>query len=351
LNPELQTLNTAPMEIKNETLFEATALPLPDTGDRPALVVIVKGTFAIAMDKIHPAAEQVPIAFGDSFYDGQEGGGIRYESDLAPHKPRTDVVLCGSAYAPGNRPCGQVDVGLTVGPVQKRLKVFGKRLWNHAGILSRRFVITEAQPFVAQAIRYSEAFGGIDETTGEYCDHNLSGKGFYALKTKANLAGKPLPQIEDPRYLIKSPADHPPPAGLGFYHRAWLPRARYAGTYDKAWRMVRSPRPPEDFNYRFYNGAHPDLQAEGYLQGNEPVELINLTPEGLMQFALPGVAPLCRVRRIHIKEAETITMNLDTLFIEPDQRRVCLVWRGRAPLTTLTAAGIDRLMIENRMSA
>lgn len=339
------------MEIKNTTLFETAALPLPGPGDRPALVVIVKGTFAFAMDKTEPAADQVPIAYGDSFYDEQEGGGIRYESDLAPHKPRTDVVLCGSAHAPQNQPSRQVDIGLKVGPVQKRLKVFGTRLWNHAGILSRRYLITDAQPFVTQAIRYSDAFGGIDETTGEYCCHNLSGKGFYARTTKANLAGKPLPQIEDPRHLIKSPWDRPPPAGLGFYHRAWLPRARYAGTYDKAWRVQLSPRPPEDFNYRFYNGAHPDLQAEGYLQGNEPVELINLTPEGRMQFALPGVAPLCRVRRIDKQAAETIPMNLDTVFIEPDQRRFCLVWRGRAPLAALTAAGIEQLSIQNRMLA
>ncbi len=320
---------------------------MPGPGHRPVLVVIVKATFGFAMHKTTLAADQVPIACGDSFYDEQEGGGIRYESDLAPFKPKTDVVLCASAHAPGNQPCGVVDVSLSVGPVQKQLKVFGRRLWNHAGVLRRRqYTITRPQSFLVQPIRYSEAFGGIDEATGEYCGHNLSGKGFYAFKSKTNLAGKPLPLIEDPKHLIQSPADHPLPAGLGFYHRAWLPRARYAGTFDKAWRTQHSPRMPEDFNYRFYNGAHPDLQAQGYLSGNEPVTLNNLTPEGRLGFNLPATAPLCRVLRTGKAEEEQIDMHLDTVFIESDRRRLCLVWRGHAPLTALSDAQIKRVVIE-----
>jgi hypothetical protein len=335
------------MEIENTSSFSATVLPMPGPGHRPALVVIVKAAFAFAMGQTEPAAEQVPIAYGDSYYDEQEGGGIRYESDLAAYKPRTDVVLCGSAYAPKNQPSRKVDVKLRLGSVHKHLKVFGKRLWNHAGVLGRRrYVITEAQPFLIQPIRYSEAFGGVDEATGEYCDHNLNGKGFYSTKSKANLAGKPLPLIEDPKHLIDSPADHPDPAGLGFYHRAWLPRARYAGTFDKAWRTGRSPKMPADFSYRFYNGAHPDLQVKGYLAGNELVELDNLTPEGRLHFNLPGITPVCRVMRTGKKEQEIIAMHLDTVFIESDRGRFCLVWRGNAGLTALTEARIQRVVIE-----
>jgi hypothetical protein len=65
---------------------------------------------------------------------------------------------------------------------------------------------------------------------------------------------------------------------------------------------------PADFNYRFYNGAHPDLQVKGFLTGNEPVELNNLTPEGLMRFSLPGITPLCRVLRVRQKEEQKIVM-------------------------------------------
>jgi hypothetical protein len=255
-------------------------------------------------------------------------------------------VLDAAAHAPKNRSAQVVPVSVAVGPVKKHLAVFGKRLWNHAGVLRRRrYTITEAQPFFTQPIRYCDAFGGLDETTGEYCDSNLSGKGFFSVKTNANLAGKPLPLIEDPQHLIKSPADRPPIAGLGFYHRSWLPRACYAGTFDKIWRSERSPRMPKDFNYRFYNGAHPDLQVKGYLDGNEPVELVNLTPEGHVRFALPAIAPLCRLRRTRHDEEENITLRLDTVFIEPDRQRLCLVWRGAAALSELTNGGIGQVAI------
>jgi hypothetical protein len=126
-----------------------------------------------------------------------------------------------------------------------------------------------------------------------------------------------------------------------------LPRERYAGTFDKAWRAERSPKMPADFNYRFYNGAHPDLQVKGFLAGNEPVELINLTPEGHMRFALPGIIPRCRVLRARQKEEEKIVLNLDTVFIEPGRQRFCLVWRGAVALAALSDGGIERVIIKN----
>jgi len=331
------------MKIEDPTPFETVALPMMGPGIRANLVVIVKGTFAFAKGKIDLAADQKPIAFGDSYYEDREGGDIRYETDLAPYKPRTDVVLSGKAYAPEEMPVGAIEVGLKVGPVEKQLKVFGRRLWNHAGVLSRRHVSTDAKPFVIRAIRYTEAFGGMDETTGEYCEQNLNGQGFYSTKTKAKLAGKPLPLIEDPRHLVRSPEDHPQPVGFGFYHRSWQPRAACAGTYDNAWRVERSPRHPKDFDFRFYNGAHPDLQAEGYLQGNELVTLTNLTPEGHIQFALPGIRPACLVKRIEQPQEQKIPMNLDTVFIEPDERTISMVWRGNATLAELSDAEIEQV--------
>lgn len=333
------------MKLNNPTPYEVATLPMMGPRDRANLTIIAKGTFVFSMDRTDLAPDQVPIAYGDAFYNEQEGGGIRYETDMVPYKPYTDVVLSGKAYAPEKEPAPDFEVGLKVGPIEKRLRVFGQRLWNHAGVLSRRYVATDAKPFVIRAIRYKDAFGGMDPSNGEFCAHNLSGKGFYADKTKAKLVGMPLPLIEDPHHLISSPKDHPKPVGFCCYHRAWQPRAAYAGTYDNTWRAERSPRPPKDFDYRFYNGAHPDLQAKGYLQGNEAVALTNLTPEGHMQFSLPGARPQCRVQRIEQSEAEKIHMNLDTVFIEPDERTFCLVWRGSVPLAELSDEEIEQVAI------
>lgn len=336
------------MHVDNATIFDATALPLIGPKGEPVLTVIVKGTFLFASGHTEPADDQIPIRYGDEFEDEARGAVVRYESDLVPFKPRADIVLRATAYAPGGKPAPAVPVALRVGALEKRLAVFGERYWNHAGVLSRRYTMTPPKPFVQRPIIYRDAFGGMDAVTGEYCPENLVGTGLYSNKAKQNLAGKPLPCIEDPRCLIREVDDRPRPAGFGFYHRAWRPRAAYAGTYDEAWRRQRSPLPPEDFDARFYNGAHPDLQAEGYLKGGEAVVLLNLLPEGQIGFHLAEVTPRCTIRRRTDNgrpKHETPALHLDTLFMEPDQKRYCLVWRAAIPWGEASADGLDAIHI------
>jgi hypothetical protein len=336
------------MRLENATLFDAAALPLIGPKGEHLLTVLVKGTFVFTSGHSEPADDQTPIAYGDLFEDEDQGGGVRYESDIVPFKPRTDVVLRATAYAPEGKPAPVVPVGVKVGPVEKRLVVFGERYWNHAGVLSRHYTITAPKPFVRRPIVYRDAFGGMDAVTGAYCAENLVGTGLYTVKNKQNLAGKPLPCIEDPRCLIRDLEDRPRPVGFGFYHRAWRPRAGYAGTYDHAWRKRRSPLPPEDFDARFYNGAHPDLQADGYLKAGEPVVLLNLTPEGEMRFHLTDITPTCaatRKARGDRRKSETLVMHLDTIFMEPDEKRYGLVWRTAIPIDKASTADIDQVVI------
>ncbi len=336
------------MKIVNTTLFDIAALPLTGADGEPCLTVIVKGTFTFDQGRVELAEDQLPIAYGDLPADEEDGGCSRYESDIVPFKTCTDIVLWAQAYAPEERPAEWVKVGLKVGPMEKQLVVFGDRFWNHAGVLSRKYEKTRAKPFIHRPIVYEDAFGGVDPSTGRYCERNLCGKGYFSKKTKEKPVGKPLPCVEEPRQLIRTIEDHPTPVGFGFYHRAWQPRAAYAGTYDNAWRKTRSPLPPKDFDVRYYNGAHPDLQVKGYLLGNEPVELVNLTPEGKLSFALPGVMPKCRLERKKNDEAEEdpVEMRLDTLFMEPDEKRLCLVWRGNTELENISAEEIGQVIID-----
>jgi hypothetical protein len=338
------------MNIINNTLFDTAVLPLVDTEGEPCLTVIVKGSFTFESGNVETAEEQFPIAYGDVPADEENGGCSRYESDIVPFKPCTDIVLWGQAYAPEGRPTEWVKVGLKVGPVEKQLVVFGDRFWNHAGVLSRKYEKTGAKPFAHRPIVYEDAFGGVDPSTGQYCERNLCGKGFFSKKTKEKPVGKPLPCIEEPRQLIRTIEDHPTPVGFGFYHRAWQPRAAYAGTYDDTWRKNRSPLLPKDFDARYYNGAHPDLQVKGYLRGDEVVGMVNLTPEGETVFTLPGIIPKCSVLRKTKEENEdlqTLKMHLDTLFMEPDEKRFCLVWRGNTPLKDISAEEIRQVEIKS----
>lgn len=332
------------MQIQNPTLFDIAALPLIGPQGQILFTVILKGTFLQSTGA--PAEPQMRIAYGDEL--ANETGAVRYESDIVPFKPRTDVVLWASAYAPEGKPAPSVPVSAGIGAVENQLMVFGERYWNHTGLLRREYRITAAKPFVRQPIVYEAAFGGIDMLSGAYCAENLVGCGFHDPKGKQNLAGKPLPRIEDPRHLIRAVSDHPRPVGFGFYHRACQPRAAFAGTYDETWRKQRCPLPPADFDARFYNGAHPDLQAVGYLRGDEPVTLTHLTPDGLAQFTLPGITPICRIVRRNENgrpEEKQGKMHLDTLFIEPDAKHYCIVWRTAIPIQSVPEEEIERVAI------
>jgi hypothetical protein len=176
-----------------------------------------------------------------------------------------------------------------------------------------------------------------------------------------------LPNLENPKSLIKYWDDHPVPVGFGFYSRMAMPRARYLGTYDEKWQNERSPDPPEDFRFDYYNGAHPDLQVEGYLKGNEEILLVNMTPDGRTGFRLPGISLSVTVAKsgeeyndemeytegeesnIVAEEpsifTEEVSLNLDILCIIPDENRFYLVWRGLCPINDLTAMEVREVEI------
>jgi hypothetical protein len=93
------------------------------------------------------------------------------------------------------------------------------------------------------------------------------------------------------------------------------------------------------------------------LQGNEEVELVNLSPEGTLHFQLPWFLPACTVYKSfeHLKEdpamkvdlpsEEEVTFHLDTLCLIPDEHRFYQVWRGFCPIRDLTAVEVRKVEI------
>jgi hypothetical protein len=128
---------------------------------------------------------------------------------------------------------------------------------------------------------------------------------------------------------IDYPGDPPRPVGFGPIAPAWLPRRTLAGTYDAAWEERRKPLVPDDFDDRFYQAAPEDQQARGYLIGGEEVELRNLTPSGPLSFCLPKVALGFRTQ--FVRAPENHIGNIHTVLIEPDQKRLIMVWHTAVP--------------------
>jgi hypothetical protein len=346
------------MDIMNKSPFAIATMLWEDLQGRSKLTIILKCTFTIQDNHgTAIAAEQLPIFSADKRYKEKSAASTGFESDMVPLKPRADVALIGQAHAPHRRPVTQLDVSIRVGRLQKTIRVFGDREWWFPTKLALIPLISRPQPFVSMDLVYELSFGGIDTAAAQYCKENLVGKGFIGKKTKASLHGRPLPNLEDPDHLIRSWKSRPKPVGFGFYDRGWMPRARYAGTYDERYRKERAPALPADFSYAIYNGAHPDLQVEGYLQGDEEVELVHVSPEARLHFHLPGMRPKVTVAKWAVPPEEWLEQNsredravsvddvptieeavpvvLDTLVFIPDERIFYEVFRGVCPLTNL----------------
>jgi len=313
--------------LKNRTTFSAMLLPAPDPDGIDSVYTVVKGTFTLGK-RIAPAEAQVPVVLADT-YAGEPGkSSLKAASDLGLVKPGTDVLLMGTAHAPGGRRVDQMDVSLRVGPVRKTVRIFGDRVWR-AGVLASS--PSPPEPFVNMSLVWERAFGGTDQSEGpspqlEGEDRNPAGSGFRSGKGEKPIEGLRLPNLEDPRRLISSWRDRPAPVAFAPLCPHWEPRRTYAGTYDQQWMERRMPYLPKDFDNRFFQLAPPDLVAPGYLEGGEPVEIHGATPEGLSHFNLPRyrvqvVYRLDNVRRMR-------PAHLDAVLIEPDEKRLVLVWRA-----------------------
>ena len=358
------------LQMVNATSFPASILLWNDLEDHPRLTVIVKITLTFAQGEVAQIADdQLPIFTSDipNSEEDAPNASVRFESDMVPFKPRADVVLVGKAHAPGGKPVPQVDVRLRVGKLDRRLRVFGDRTWRFATKFSLIPAITPPEPFVTMDLVYERAFGGIDGDSALYCKENLIGVGFIGKIAYQTVHETALPNLEDPQDLITSPKTRPKPVGFGFYGRGWMPRLAYAGTYDDRYRAERSPRLPLDRSYALNNGAHPDLQVDGYLRGNETIEMENLGERPCVVFRLPGIAPQVAVSKWKVplqqwlserpgsepadfaaqvpRAAEKMAMVLDTLVLIPEEDRLYLVFRGATALTDLDATEIAQILI------
>jgi hypothetical protein len=347
---------TSLLVVDNRTRFSVACLPWRNAEGAGRLTVIVKATLRFSESEIHVADRQWPISFADQHEDDDPLKPVRFEADTAPFKPRTDVVLVGKAYAPGGRARASVDVRLRVGGLNKRLRVFGDRKWLFPTRLAVVPQMTDPIPFTEMPLNYSRAYGGIDEAAARYCAENLCGVGFIGEPAPASIHNKPLPNIEDPDHLIGAWDSRPKPVGFGFYGRGWQPRLKHAGTYDDAYRRSKSTGVPADFGYELYNGAHPDLQVAGYLDGDELVELENVTRDGYAKFTLPGIRPTITIAR-HIASPETraesqikkerpVKPFLDAVVFVPDERVVYEVFRAVFSVRDIENPDIAEIRVE-----
>lgn len=322
------------MNLLNATKMQAGYTMGMEPDGRESIVVAVKGTFTIPENGGTPqlADEQVPLTEADE-YTGEPGlSAPLYESDYARVKPRCDVILNGSAYAPGGNPTSKVTVSLSVASMKKSFNVVGNRYWDKGLASIDTF---GPEPFTVMPISYNTAYGGSDHSHENPSKHkafmqNPIGVGFHSNQQKEIIDGKPLPNTEEINQPITSPTGKYRPMALGPVGRGWEPRYELAGTYDQNWVDNIFPFLPPDFNNAYFQSTPKDQQI-GHLKGGEIVNLENLTPQGKTRFSIPDISiPVvffCKKGKPQKTKATA-----DTLLLEPDENRFMITWRSSFPL-------------------
>jgi len=312
------------LQIDNQTPFYAVLSVLPDRFGVDTLYVILKATLVLR-PKLALARDQLPVTLADEYYGDPTDSSLKGVSEIHIGKPGTDVLLVGRAWAPQGHAVGETLVRVVAAERQKAIRVVGDRVWQPDG------TPTAPQPFEAMPLVWERAFGGVhpleDRILAE--ERNPIGVGFAGRRTAEELTGQPVPNLESPGEPLQRQGQSGTPVCFAPAAPHWLPRRAFAGTYDEAWERKRAPYLPADFDPRFLQCAAPELAFDRYLRGGEPIEIHGATPDGSIAFPVPAANLLVEVRVAGSIEQPPV--NLETVFLEPDDNRVSLTWRAALP--------------------
>ena len=88
------------MEFVNHTPFPAQAFEGIDQHDQAFHVVVLRQTLTFASGQLQYADAQEPLCEQDTYFGAMNESSLRQESDLCQYKPRCDVIVNATAYAP-----------------------------------------------------------------------------------------------------------------------------------------------------------------------------------------------------------------------------------------------------------
>lgn len=333
------------MSVDNRTTFPAIAFRQYNrTGDLLG-VVAARGTFKLARNGPLVISDvQHPLVLSDA-YDGDPHGSVQIaQTDLVPFKPGSDVTFLGAAHSPTGEKLGSWTCRLTVGPLSKQLRVHGPRVWRAKtrktwkGLLDRSaenalegWDLSEGEPVSYVPLDWSYAVGNDGDPNGP----NPLGVCFPRDETFEDKPTWPAPQIESdasPFVSYRSEPPHHLPEGFGPVSPWWHSRAKHAGTYDDRWVDQRYPLLPDDFDFRFWQCAHPDLISEPWLKGDEPFVLENLLP-GIPRLdgRLPGITLGVTIDQGNGPKRGPMILDGVHFDMRPGVGRVFLTWRTAFP--------------------
>ncbi len=294
------------------------------------LTACVRGTFSLVHGREAVLADVQEPVLGDQFHTS--GGGVRgpslyAASELVPYKPRADVILVGSAFAPEQTPVDALIARITVEELDKSIGVIGDRRWSFGpdGLEPGAPV-----PFRSMPLRYERAARAPDNPTG------------FDLARAPTLGELALPNLE----AVDDAPDTGQTLGFGPVHPAASTRRALLHPEALAWATEGEKGPmPRGFDFAFYNAAPRDQQID-LLRHSAQIVLENLHREHPRFVAkLPHVRPRAFLVSPDGERSLEIALRCDTLWIDTDRALMTLSWRGLVGLGTPEAEGLETLVV------
>ncbi|MDI1446202.1 DUF2169 domain-containing protein [Polyangium sp. 6x1] len=298
------------------------------------LTFVAKATCQIQPGKSPLASAQEPVHEEDCHWDDDDARSLFAASDLVPLKPRVDVTLVGSAFAPQGQPVRSLFARLIIGDLDKSIEVHQDRTFTADGAL------VEGPRFSRMSLAYERAAGGPDTTNpvGVRADVRDS---FGRLK---------LPNLQSPGLLISSASTLIAPVGFGPVAPGWPLRRGKLGRYAASFTphsLIAAPL-PDDLDRSFFNVAPGDQQL-AELAEDARVVLENMHPQiPRLVTNLPGLRPRAVLEARG--GAHVLPLRCDTLWIDTDRQIATLTFRGRMQLERLEEPGRIVVTLEEATS-
>lgn len=313
------------MHVFNETPYPFGFIEFATDASTSTATLIVRGRFVLEHDGVcwaAPADFQIPPG-PEVRHSDDLGNSLRTDSDLAPYKPRADCLFVGSAHAPHGRPVETLEVSFSVGPMEKKLWIYGDRDW--VLLPDGHIRGDKPNPFTSMPLRHELAHGGLKSS------YNKHGKGMGDV-TKAPQGRMPMANILAEERSSRAPHDDVPSQGFGPIDPDLRPRSDLRGTFDEEWLYKRKPYPPKDFDFASFNSARSDQQVDHFLRGDEKIALKNLHPKhASYRSTLPGKA--IRIALLGMVEDKVgfvePNVHLDTCVVDMEEESLTLIWRAR----------------------
>ena len=316
----------------------STGLPLTHTAfahwhtdDTEVGIVVAKAAFTLSADGTLPQQPPPELTLVDTYEGDPAFTPLVQEQDIAPSKPKTDVIIRGTARSFEGKPRRDWPVSIAIPDVLTYgFHVRGPSFWRKH---LRRWQLTQPDAVTEVPLTYALAYGGQcalgDET--QFFEQNLSGQGFMTEDAARDVDEWAAPQIGLlAEFMAAKPFDPMTLCGTLPIAKSWLPRRSLAGTFDAAWEQDRHPRMPMDYQLAFWNAAPLRLQVAPYLQGDEAIEITGMSrTRATVNLRLPG-AKLALKSAItgDVTQMVLDTVDIDVTHIDDGAATLTLIWRA-----------------------